>query len=55
MIIHEDIGEELDGIDIERQGEKAEKLCPILIVPEDVSPFVSAARYVIHGPGVLDA
>ena len=55
MIVHQDIGKELDGIDSERQGQKAEELCPVLIVPEDALPFVAAARYVIHGSWVLDA
>jgi hypothetical protein len=55
MIVHQDVGIELDGIDSERQGQKAEKLCSVLIVPEDALPFVAAARYVIHGAWVLDA
>jgi|GEM_PF-4435216 len=51
MIVPQDIGKELDGIDSERQGQKAEELCPVLIVPEDALPFVAAARYVITAPG----
>jgi hypothetical protein len=55
MIIHEDKGVELDGINVQGFGEYPQKGLPVIIVPEDVPSLVSPTGHMVNGPRILNA
>jgi hypothetical protein len=55
VVVHENIGVEFDGIDIQRPGQETEKGSPVFIVTEDVPAFVSTAGDMVHRSGILYA
>ena len=55
MVVHEDIGVEEDRIDVQGLGEDVQKCLAVVIIPEDVSSLVSAARHMVHRAWILDA
>jgi len=55
VVVHEDIGVELDGIDVQGQGDHVKEFFSILIIHKNVSPLISPARYVIYRARKLDS
>jgi hypothetical protein len=55
MVVHEDIGVEYDRVDVQGLGENTQKCFAVVIIPEDVSSLISAARDMVHSAWILDA
>ena len=55
MVVHKHVAAEFDGITREGLQEYLEKPFSIVVVPEDFSPLVDPARYMINGSLILDA
>lgn len=55
MVYHEDIGVQLDGIDVQGLSEYLEKTSSISIVFEDCLPFIPTTGDVVDSVGVLDS
>ena len=55
MVVHKHVAAEFDGITREGLQEYLEKPFSIVVVPEDFSPLVAPARYMINGSLILDA
>jgi len=54
MVVHENIGVEFYGIDVQGLEEDAEKRFPVFFTLKDVFSFISPARYVVHRARILD-
>jgi hypothetical protein len=55
MIVHENIGVELDRVDVQGFGENPQKCLPVVIFLEDVPPLVTSTGYMVNSPGILNA